>query len=88
LNLGDTEVTNAGLAGLYPLTQLKSLSLFFCSISDMGLGPVAALTGLTHLNLDTKRDVGDAGLAQLVRLKSLETLNVFTAGVTDFGIAH
>ncbi|CAN0349148.1 unnamed protein product [Ectocarpus sp. 12 AP-2014] len=72
---------------LAPLTRLRDLNLFFCHITDAGLGPLAALSNLVRLNLDT-RDVGDAGMVQLTRLRLLESLDVFSASITDFGVAH
>lgn len=39
---------------LAPLTRLRDLNLFFCHITDAGLAPLATLTGLVRLNLDTR----------------------------------
>jgi hypothetical protein len=56
-------------------------------VSDAGLQAVAALSGLTHLNLDS-RHVTDDGLAHLTSLVKLRALDLFGARISDAGCAH
>lgn len=54
LNLADTGITDAGVPCLSPLTRLRDLSLFFCSVNDSSLSSLRILTRLKQLNLDTR----------------------------------
>jgi len=56
-------------------------------VSDAGLQSIAALSGLTHLNLDS-RHVTDEGLAHLTSLVKLRALDLFGAKISDAGCAH
>ena len=81
LNLADTRITNDGLAYITDsLTNLESLSLFFCDVSDseQGLEGLSRLNSLTELNLDS-RDITDRSIAHLAPLVKLETLDLFSA---------
>ena len=84
LDLGHTEVTDAGLKELAPLQNLTTLSLRDTKVTDAGLKELAPLKNLT--TLDLPRSVTDAGLKELAGLKSLTTLRLSATWVTDAGL--
>ncbi len=53
-------------------------------VCDAGLTALAGLTGLTSLNLDSRK-FGDAGLAALAPLTGLRRLDLYSAHVTSAG---
>ena len=87
LNLGGTDVTDAGLAHLRGLEKLSSLDLRVTVVTDAGLARLASLKGLESLNLSATK-VSDAGLAHLKGLATLHSLNLNGTGVTDAGLVH
>jgi hypothetical protein len=85
LDLGATEVTNAGLKELAALTSLEALILNKTQVTDAGLQGLAELKNLQGLSLrDT--EVTDMGLKQLAKLKKLKLLDVRKTAVTDMGV--
>jgi tetratricopeptide (TPR) repeat protein len=80
-------ITDAGLAHITGLINLRDLSLSNSNISDAGLAPLAGLENLEHLNVMMTR-VGDIGLAHLKGLKKLRELNLAFTSVTDAGLKH
>ncbi len=66
------------LAGIPALTALKTIRL---SVNVKDLEPLAALTGLTEVNL-TGSSIGD--LSALTKLPNLERVNLHGASVKDF----
>jgi serine/threonine protein kinase len=78
-------VTDAGLARLAGL-PLVSLDVAGPNVTDAGMGHVAAMTGLTALNLSWS-EVGDGGLDRLAPLTRLTHLNLTGTRVTDAGAA-
>lgn len=84
LNLAGTPVTDAGLAKLLGLKNLRRLHLERTKIGDAGMAHVAKLGELRYLNLyETK--VTDKGVGLLSGLKKLESLYLWKSGVTDAG---
>jgi len=66
IDLGGTEITDAGLKEVAKLKQLTSLELAGCEqITDTGLKEVAKLQKLTYLDLSCYEQITDAGVAQL-----------------------
>jgi mono/diheme cytochrome c family protein len=84
LNLAGSKVTDAGLAQLAPLTNLRSLHLEKTAITDAGLVHLKGLTNLEYLNL-YGTGVTDAGLANLEGLKNLRALYLWGSKATDAG---
>src|SRR5262249_21458981 len=78
-------ITDAGLAYLQKLTQLKELSLYGTEITDEGLVHLAPLQQLTSLDLDGTQ-VSDAGLRHLTSLKNLKALHLDQTQITDQGL--
>lgn len=91
LDLGHTKkldpstVTDAGLAHLQGLTELRRLSLTNANVTDAGLVYLKGLTHLQSLNLDGTK-VTDAGIARLTGLSGLQTLKLRDTEVTDAGV--
>ena len=86
LDLGDTQITDAGLVALTKPRTLTWLNLDGTDISDDGLASLNELTGLKMLSVERTR-VTDTGLQRLNRLTGLERLFVHNTKVTDAGIA-
>lgn len=84
LNLRDTKITDAGLAEVGKLGQLRRLHLERTAIGDAGLGHLANLQQLEYLNLYGTK-VTDAGLAKLEPLVRLQKLFVWQTAVTPTG---
>jgi hypothetical protein len=80
--------TDAGLAGLAPLTRLRTLDLYSTEVRDTGLAHLTPLAQLQTLNL-SYTNVTDAGLAHLASLAQMQkTLDLTSTKVTDAGLAH
>ena len=86
LDLRRTAVTDAGLAALANMPNLRRLQLQETSTGDAGLIGIKTLPNLEVLNLyDTH--VTDQGVAALASLKKLKRLYVWRTAVTDAGEA-
>ncbi len=81
LDLGNSAVTDEGLAPLRDLKYLTRLHLENTGISDAALDHLAELQHLEYLNLHST-NVTDAGLARLKNLKNLKKLFLWQAPVT------
>ena len=81
LNLGKTQITDAGVASLASLKELRRLHLDNTKITDKALATVAKFTHLEYLNL-YGTEVTDAGLAHLKGLKNLKKLYLWKTKVT------
>lgn len=81
LNLGRSKVTDAGLAHLSGMKNLKKLHLPNTAITDAGIDSLMALTNLEYLNLFNTK-ITDAGLAKLEKLPGLKRLFVWQTGAT------
>ena len=77
-------ITNAGMAHLAKLTNLKKLNLWRVQISDDGALLLAALTKMDWLNLDNSK-LGDGGLPLLLNMKALTFLHIGSTQVTEAG---
>lgn len=84
LNLANTKVTDAGLAQVAALPNLRVLHLEKTSIGDAGLAHLKSLQNLQYLNLYGTQ-VTDAGLANLEGLKNLKNVYLWQSQVTDAG---
>jgi mono/diheme cytochrome c family protein/uncharacterized membrane protein len=81
LKLGDTKITDKGMAALAQCTNLTMLHLNNTAISDAGLQQLNSLTQMQLLNLVGTRVTVD-GVAKLMGLKKLQSLYVYGTGVT------
>jgi hypothetical protein len=80
LKLNDTRITDAELAILGQLTNLRTLSLNNTGITDAGLASLKNLRYLQSLSLvNTKITAG--GLQQLRELSNIEALYAYQTGV-------
>jgi uncharacterized membrane protein len=81
LNLSRSKVTDAGLASLSGMKNLKKLHLPNTAITDAGLDSLLGLTKLEYLNLFNTK-ITDAGLTKLEKLANLKRLFVWQTGAT------
>ena len=73
LELGGTQITDAGLKDLAKFQNLKDLGLGGTQITDEGLKEVAKLEKLSSLRLSSTK-ITDEGLKELAKLQQLKTL--------------
>ncbi|MCE9567515.1 MAG: hypothetical protein K8U57_36410 [Planctomycetes bacterium] len=85
VELWESELTDAGLKELAPLTQLTSLSIGGTKITDAGLKELAHFSDLTTLSL-RETAVTDVGLKELANLKKLSELGLNETKITDVGL--
>ena len=81
LNLSRSKVTDAGLASLAGMSNLKKLHLPNTAVSDAGIDSLLGLSKLEYLNLFNTK-ITDAGLAKLEKLPNLKHLYVWQTGAT------
>ena len=81
MNLGRSKVTDAGLASLAGMKNLKKLHLPNTAVTDAGIDSLLALTNLEYLNLFNTK-LTDAGLAKLEKLPNLKRLFVWQTAAT------
>jgi hypothetical protein len=88
LGIDGTNLTDAGLEQISPLTQITSLSLISCrKITNAGMAHLGGFTQLQSLFLNNTK-ISDAGLQSLKDLKSLNELNLFGTEITDAGLEY
>ena len=87
LNLGDTQITDAGLKDVAKLQNLEELVLENTQITDEGLKEVAKLQKLEQLLL-SYTEITDAGLKDVARLQKLIKLVFWSTKVTKAGVAE
>ena len=81
MNLGRSKVTDAGLASLAGMKNLKKLHLPNTAVTDAGIDSLLSLTHLEYLNLFNTK-LTDAGLAKLEKLPNLKRLFVWQTAAT------
>jgi Leucine-rich repeat (LRR) protein len=86
LDLYATKVTDAGLAAMEKLTQLKRLEMRGTRVKGPGFSHLANLKNLKYLVL-SETSFGDEGLSHLKDL-GLEHLDLWNTSVTDTGVAN
>jgi uncharacterized membrane protein len=84
LDLGETAVSDAGLAQLSTMSELRRLQLDRTAVTDAGLAALAPLARLESLNLFGTA-VTDGGLVALEALPRLRRLHVWQTQVTPAG---
>ncbi len=84
LNLGRTNVTDAGLVRIAALPQLRRLSVANTSVSDVGIASLGVLPKLEVLNVYGSK-VGDAGLLASCAMPQLRKVYAFASAVTESG---
>ncbi len=84
--LARTKITDAGLATLGTLANLRVLDLTRTAVTSAGLGKLVTLKQLESINL-TSTEVDDAGVAQLKPLPALKKTWVFDTRVSAAGDA-
>jgi serine/threonine protein kinase len=87
LNLHATPVTDAGLAQLTALDEVKYLNLQRTSVTDDGLAYLKQLRGLDWLYLSGTA-VTNAGLVHLKDLQALRIVHLDDLKITDAGLVH
>jgi mono/diheme cytochrome c family protein len=85
LDLGDTSVTDSGLAALGPMRRLRRLHLDELKVTDGGLARLTQLRQLEYLNL-RGTSVTDKGIAQLRALPRLRSLYAWKTAVTPAAV--
>jgi hypothetical protein len=88
IDLRDKPVSDAGLANLQGLINLKFLGLHHTGVSDAGMAHLKNLAKLEELHLFANPNVTDAGLAHLKGLTNLKNLDLNGTGVSDAGMVH
>lgn len=81
------DVTDAGVAALADMTQLRYLNLYWTALTDDALGCLTRMPHLEYLHLGLTRIQGP-GLAHLVGLQRLHTLSVEETDVGDAALHH
>lgn len=84
LNLARTSVTDAGLARIAAMPQLRRLSVANTSIGDAGVDALGAPPRLESCNVYGSK-VTDAGVARLAEWPSLAKVFAFSTSVTEQG---
>lgn len=87
LDLARTKVTDAGLAQVAGMKNLKELHLENTGITDAGLDHLKGLAALEYLNLYNTK-ITDAGAQKLTGLTKLKAVYLWQTGVTAAGIAQ
>lgn len=85
LNLGNTQVTDAGLKHLRRLKNLKQLNLHGTQITDAGLECLSGLVQLEELDLG-RTQVTDAGMQHLQQLQNLRLLSLGHVRISNAGL--
>ncbi|NOZ38947.1 MAG: hypothetical protein GXP24_01815 [Planctomycetes bacterium] len=80
-------VTDAQLAYLSPLKDLKTIYLFRTQIRGPGLIHLVGLRHLKAIQLGGTK-LNDAGLEHLAKIKGLKYLGLNDTEITDLGVAH
>ena len=81
MNLARSKVTDAGLAVLGGMKNLKRLHLQNTAVTDAGVDAMVSVAGLEYLNLFGTK-VTDASMPKLEKLANLKRLFVWQTGVT------
>jgi hypothetical protein len=84
LNLESTATTDASLAHIATMKELKELDLSHCKVTDQGIAALRGHPNLRQLWLD-QTQITDASVDLLLSLPKLERLSVERSGISDQG---
>jgi Leucine-rich repeat (LRR) protein len=84
---GSGRITDAGLARLSGLSNLRGLDLSETPVTDAGMAHLGGLTGLVELNRDDTA-ITDAGLVHIRPMKRMNVLSMSRSGITGAGLVH
>ena len=88
LNLNqDGEITDAGIAHLKGMANLRALSIGGTKVTPKCLDSIKTLKNLEQLYMETK-DVADDDLAQLAGLTKLRDLTIHSEKLSEAGLLH
>lgn len=87
LDLGDGDLTDAGLAYLRAPSSLSKVSVRYTAVTDAGIADLCRIASVQELNIGGTR-LTNQGLAALEGLTNLRKLYVWRTGVSDAGLAH
>ncbi len=87
LKVGDTRISDSGLAVIGSLTALRRLHIERTAITDKGLPALNALSKLQDLNL-VGTAITSRGVMQLKNLKSIKNIYLFETSVIKTGWAE
>ncbi|MBW2058218.1 MAG: hypothetical protein JRJ26_12055 [Deltaproteobacteria bacterium] len=87
LNIPNSRITDAGMAFLKNLREMKSLVLTAANITDSGIEYLAGLSRLEILNLSNTR-LTDAGMVHIAGLTNLRKLFLNRTGISDNSVPH
>jgi Leucine-rich repeat (LRR) protein len=87
LTLGNTKITDKGLADLGKLKNLKKLRLSKTAITNTGIAALAACTTLEDIDI-SQTQAGDAAVKTLATLSRLKKINLYKTLVSDKGIEN
>ncbi len=87
LQVGQTRISDDGLAHLKGLTKLKHIKVYGNNITDAGLEHLRGLTSLENIWLGMN-PITDEGLACLTGMKGLRELYADNTKITDAGLVH
>ncbi|HYH56143.1 MAG TPA: hypothetical protein VD772_05990, partial [Anseongella sp.] len=85
LELGNTQISDEGLAAIGQLPNLTRLHLEHTAVGDAGLAALASCKNLRFLNL-FGTGVTDAGLEHLQRIPSLREVHLYQTGVSPAAV--
>ena len=85
LDLSNTRASDADLAHVRHLSQLRWLAVSWTEVTDSGLASLDGLAQLRNLNLG-ETQVTNAGLVHVQGLRQLSVLSVQQTQVTDSGV--
>jgi hypothetical protein len=87
IEIGNSDLSDADLAQLTSLRQIRRLSLHHTHVTDRGLVHLQKLPHLRYLSLD-ETEITDAGLPSLHLCHSLEFLSLSHTRTTATGVEH
>jgi Leucine-rich repeat (LRR) protein len=85
LTLGNTKITDAGLAHLRELKKLRKIRISKTAITDAGMSGLAKCETLEDVDVSQTK-IGDNGVRELRALPRLKNLNLYLTLVTDQGL--
>jgi Leucine-rich repeat (LRR) protein len=88
LDLGETAISDRGVARLARLKNLHTLDLHGTRVTSKGIEALAELPNLRHLKLWRARGIDDAAIPTFRRIKKLEILELPETGITAGGLAQ